>query len=153
MQRARRKNSGLTLIEVLVVIGILTMIIGLGLLVSFDSYKGYLFRSERSVIVGVLERARSRAINNMYQKSWGVCYDSTGKQYIIFQVPKAGACAADSDDHAIPASPNATISFTPSDRVVFTQLSGQVSAEETVTITEDSRTSTITINNEGTIIW
>ena len=153
-ERQIRRNAGLTLIEVLVVMGIVVLLIGLGLLVSMDAYRGYIYRHERLVLVSVLEKARSRAMNNIHQTAWGACYDSANKQYIIFQDPKAGACAANADDDTIPANPGAIITIAPLDKVVFAQLSGRVLAEQTVTLTESGHAPfIITINTEGTIIW
>src|SRR3989344_8804448 len=74
---------GFTLIEVLVVLAIIGVIMSFGLIMSLDSYRGYLLRSERDVLVSTLERARSRALNNYYQSAWGVCY--TTPNYIIFK--------------------------------------------------------------------
>ena len=148
---------GFTLIEVLVVLAIIAVIMSFGLIISLDSYRGYLFRSERSVLVSTFERARSRALNNYYQSAWGVCY--TAPNYIIFKgttcmtgdtIPANAAIAAASDFSNISKFPP----------VVFAQLTGKLipqlspaTEELKIVITQDARSSTISINNEGTINW
>src|SRR3989344_5249325 len=80
--RAKLKG-GFTLVEVIVVIAIVGLIFGLGLFMSFDVYRGFSHRSERDVIVSLLERARSHAMANVGQSAWGFCEDA-GNNYIIF---------------------------------------------------------------------
>lgn len=147
----RPLSAGFTLIEVLVVIGILMMIIGLGLLVSFDSYRGYLFRSERSVVVAVLERARSKAMNNIHQCSWGARYDSAQKQYIIYNTACTPAAMDETKNETIPAGGSAEVlGFNP---IVFNQLSG-AAAPMTITIKAAGHADeNVEINSEGRINW
>jgi len=154
-------SKGFTLIEILVVVVIIGLILSMGLITSFDSYRGYTFRSERAVLVSTLEKARSHAINN-------VCLGSgctTGKphgvhigpsEYVIFQ----GATYLTRDtavDNVI--ARNSAIQITGPSEVIFDQLTGDLkpqlfpTAEIEITITQDNRISTTTINNEGTINW
>lgn len=140
---------GFTLIEIVVVMAIFTVLIGLGLFMSIDSYRGFAFRSEQDTIVSVLEKARSRAVNNYYQSPWGVCY--LAPNYLIF---KGSTCTAVNSD-AIPANAGvaAASNFaTTFPTVVFSQLAG-TSTGGTITVTQNARTSTVQINYEGTIIW
>lgn len=142
-----KSKRGLTLIEVLVVMSILIFILSLGLFVTFDAYRGYIFRSERFVVISVLEKARSRAINNYHQTPWGACYDSVGNQYIIFQNSN---CATGGRNEAIPASSVATT--TGFSAIVFSQLSGTTTGIS-FKISNGISSSTISINTEGTINW
>ena len=133
----------------MVVIAILSTLVGLGLFMSIDSYRAYISRSEREVVVSVLERARSRAMANIRQTAWGVCYITP--DYVIFRGNTCTPGAATNEP--IPGNPNATITgLDVASPVVFTQLSG-ATAGATVTVTEGARVSTIVINHEGTIIW
>jgi prepilin-type N-terminal cleavage/methylation domain-containing protein len=143
------RNKGFTLIEILVVIAILAMLIGLGLFMSMDSYRAYLSRSERDTVVSLLERARSRAMANSFETAWGVCY--IAPNYIIFR----GATCTDgaATNEATPGNPAASIvGLSAASAVVFSQLAGTTTGA-VVTITEQSKVSTVTINHEGTIIW
>lgn len=135
------------MIEIIVVIGILVAIMSLGLFVSMDLFRGYNARSERDVVVSLLERARSRSMNNMHHTRWGVCL--SGSNYILFRGSTCSAGVATNEQ--TPASPSATVTGL-STGVVFSQLGGTTTAA-TITIAQSGRTSTITINNEGAIIW
>lgn len=141
---------GFTLIEVVVVIGIFVGIISLGLFLSMETFRGTLYRSEVSTIVSVLERARDRAMNNVNQTTWGVCY--LGSSYVII---KGAACVQSSVQDTIIANPGvAQASGFPSSFPVvqFSQLAGTTTGA-TIAVRQNDRTQTITINNEGTILW
>ena len=141
--------KGFTLIEVLIVIAIVTILVGLGLNINIDTYKGYLFRSERSVLVSTLERARSRAMNNYFETTHGVCY--IAPNYIIF---RGTTCAEGSPTNdVIPENSVVNVSgLSASFPVIFEQLSGRADEKE-ITLSEGGRTSVISINSEGTINW
>ena len=150
--------AGFTLIEVLVVTGIFTILAALGLFMSLDTYRGVSFRSERDVIVSILERVRSQAINNVYEKAHGVCYDDTNHQYVMFRGNTYSSGA--STNITVPASSAVQIPDFPLCRsaswVIFDQLTGKLNPPTNglaITVTQNSRISTIAINNEGRINW
>lgn len=157
-----QNSKGFTLIEILISIAILSVLLGLGLFMTMDAYRGFSFRSESATAVSALEKARSRAINNYFQTPHGVCYDSTSRSYVIFRGSSYTAGAATND--TLEGSPSATVSGFPLCRsasyVVFEQLTGKLvpqltpaTTELTITISQDARTASIHINNEGTINW
>jgi prepilin-type N-terminal cleavage/methylation domain-containing protein len=149
--RTSTANRGFTLIEISVALGIMMLLFTLGTLMSLDAFRGYTFRSERETIVSVLVRARSHSMANIDGSSWGVCFRS-GK-YVLF---KGVTCTTpqvsdeEFDANAGVASASNFSSTFPT--VVFAQLSGQTSAAS-IQITEEGRTSSISLNHEGTIIW
>lgn len=143
------------MIEILLAIGIMTTIFAVGLLMSMDTYRGYSRRSERDTLVAVLERARSRAMANVNQHSWGVCFDGTN--YIIFSGPNyEGAITTET----IPGNPSVTVADTSeaprlpcgNGGIVFAQLTGDTS-EVTITVTQGQVVSNISTNIEGLIDW
>jgi len=154
-------NSGMTMIEIVVVIGIITILFSLGFFVDLSTYSRYSHRSEVDVIVSVLEKARSQSMNN---KCFGSCTDGkthgvyiTSGQYVIFQ----GNDYASRDlavDEITTANPNSSATgFT---EVVFEQLTGKLKpqispmdSELTLTVTQEGKTSKIHINNQGRINW
>lgn len=137
---------GFTLLEIIVVIAIFSVLITLGLFMSMDTFRGTNHRSEESTVVSLLEKARSRALANIYQTPWGVCY--IAPEYVIFRGTSCTALL--STNETIPASvANPAIFSAP---IVFSQLSATTTGG-TVTIVQDERISTITINYEGTIDW
>lgn len=141
MQRA------FTLIEILIVIAIFTVLIALGLLMSMETLRGALHRSERDTVVSLLQRARSRALNNINQSPWGMCYLSGN--YIVF---KGINCNIAAVVDTVAANPGTATTGLLAPGIVFSQLAG-TTTPATVTVTQSGRTSTININYEGTIIW
>ena len=153
------RQSGLTLIEITVVIAILTIIIAFGMTVDFSSFTSDTFLAEESKIVSALERARSRAMANMCVgagcsdgKRHGFCYDESEDSYVIFQ----GDTCTTTGSELIPANTNiaenAGTSF-PAE-IVFEQLTGNASsAPLNIIISDGTKTDTIEINVEGTINW
>lgn len=148
---SNNKTAGLTLIEVLIAMSIAVALLGLGLFVSLDAYRGYIFRSERTVLISVLEKARSRAVNNMYDTAWGVCYDNSNKQYVIFR--GSFVSGAPTND-TVPANSDTVIgpSIHCPSSLVFSQLTGNTSGG-VITLTQSYASSTISVNEEGTINW
>jgi Tfp pilus assembly protein FimT len=145
------QNKGFTLIEIVVSIGILMMLFGLGLFMTMDAFRGYTFRSERDTIVSLLEKARSRSMANIAQTSWGVCY--IAPDYVIFRGTTCTAGVATNENLSANAAVAAASNFSSTFPViVFGQLSGTTTAAN-ITVVEDARTSTISLNHEGTIIW
>jgi len=151
-------KSGFTLIEMLIAIAILIMIFSFGIFLSINSYKGYIFRSEKSVLLSVLERARSRAINNMFESNHGVCFVSPN--YIIFI---GNSCIpGEPTNETISANTSLKISgLSESSPIVFEQLTGKItpqispySDEYIITLEQAGRVpETISINNQGRISW
>ena len=143
------EHGGFTLLEIMISVTILTIILGFGITISFDAYRGYFFRSDRTIIISMLERARSLSMNNIGETVHGLCYDATTKSYILFEgsVCDPGASANITMD----ANSGITVSGL-SPGVIFTQLSGTTSIA-TITISSIGRTADITINHEGRISW
>jgi prepilin-type N-terminal cleavage/methylation domain-containing protein len=144
-------KRGFTLIEVIVVIAILTIVMTLGLFMSLDVYRGYQYRSERGVLVALLERARSHAMANVGQSAWGLCKE--GDYYALFG---GSAYSPGAVEESIPASKAATVLGVPEcsgGAVVFAALSG-TTTPATITVEQGTApTATITLNDHGTIIW
>jgi prepilin-type N-terminal cleavage/methylation domain-containing protein len=146
-QNLKHKSSaGFTLIEILVVTAIFTVLMGLGLFMGFNSYLRYNLNSERDIAVGVLERARSRAMNNMFESSHGVHFASSsytvfrGKSYVV----------GSSTNEIIPANP--AVQHSGLTDIYFEQLTASTTGG-TLTLTDGTRSVTTTINHEGTIDW
>jgi prepilin-type N-terminal cleavage/methylation domain-containing protein len=141
---------GFTLVEVLISIAILTLLAGLGLFVTVGAYQGSVSRSERDIVVSLLERARSRAMANVGQSSWGLCF--IAPNYILFK----GECTSDSDREVTAAGVGVVVEGLGIEGVAFDQLSGS-SNGATITLkkfeNESQRVETITINHAGTISW
>lgn len=150
-------NRGFSLIEIVVVIGLLAIIGGFFMLTNIDTYRSYLFRGERDNIVEALQKARSRAINNICfgascsnGRPHGVRFESGG-DFIIFQAPYS---SSDSTNDKMSLIYGTTITDSVPFEITFSQLSGDSSVERDITIVDDiGHISVISINNEGQILW
>lgn len=137
---------GFTLIEILIVIAIFSVLISLGLFMSMETFRGTLNRSERDIVVNLLQKARSRALANIQQASWGVCY--IAPEYIIF---RGSECISGlPTNETVPANTANSIVF--SSPIVFSQLSATTTGGS-ITITQNGRTAAIIVNQEGMIDW
>lgn len=140
--------SGFTLIEIIIVLGILAGLGSMGLFISMDFYKSYVFYSEQSIVVSIIQKARNHSMVNVNEATHGVKFESG--QYTIFQ----GENYASRDvayDEIIPVNP--TITRTGIEEVVFSQLSGDSSISGNITMSDGLRSSIISIENEGRINW
>ena len=136
-------GKGFTLIEILLTLAILSVLLGLGLFATIEGYRGSVSRSEREVVMSLLERARSRAMANVGQSSWGLCF--VAPNYILF---KGTVCKEGSFSEATLASEGTVVEGL--EGATFAQLSGNA-ASTTVTIKQNGRTEAIFITNEGAL--
>lgn len=146
--------KGFTLIEIVIVTALFSILLSLGLLMSFGAFQSAFHRSEVDVIVSLLERARSRAMNNIDQSTWGVCY--LGSEYLVLK--NSAVCDADAAVERISANENVAeasgFNDTPSEFpvVVFAQLRGDTN-DASFEVKQNERVSTVSLNHEGTISW
>lgn len=138
------------MVEILVVIGILVFVISFGAVIDLGAFTSNSLQGEQSRVVSILSRARSRAMANMFESSYGVCY--SGGHYIIFRNSRTTCLPTDSTDETVIASSNISASFNPNAPVIFSRLSGNTTAS-TINLTDGTKSASITINNEGRINW
>jgi len=140
-----KKYEGFTLIEILIAVGILAIILSFGLILSMDFYKTYAFNYEKDLIVGLLQKARSQSMANIYESNYGITFNSIDHQYILIK--------GLSVDQVFEA--NKSIDITWPEDVVFNQLEGKCqtcdSSDIEIILSGLGKTGTITINNEGRI--
>lgn len=148
----RRAQAGFTLIEVLTALSVGVLIAGIGLVVSWDAYRGTSLRADRDLLVALLQHARAQAIHNICVG--GACTDGMSHgvhvepdAYVMYQ----GAVYAEGDTYVVfPAAP--TLTRTTGD-VTFSRLSGTTTGVA-FTISDDTgRSSTVTVSAEGRITW
>ena len=149
-------TSGFTLIEVLVVMGILAILSTMGYLVTIDFYKSYAFNAERDTIVSLLQKARAASLSNINQSPHGVLLDAANSQYVVFQ-----GTPGNSLDQDVSYSPgiSRTDTLSTNHEVVFQQLTGNALDSNgnplngNIILTEGNRSETISLNNLGQINW
>jgi prepilin-type N-terminal cleavage/methylation domain-containing protein len=153
-------NKGFTLMEMLVVIGIIAMFAVMSLFLDINNYRGDAFRSEQSVIGMALQTARADALNNINQKRHGVAIHPGGYDgYVIFEGDTYNP--ADPKNENIKSSYNVTFTPASPSEIVFRQLSGDAldvsgnSYDGDITLVDSQRnmTAVISINHEGKISW
>lgn len=141
-------KRGLTLIEILVVMGVLTVVFGFMLSIGFNFYSGQALISERDSMVNVFRVARSQALNNADEANHGIYIGAD--QYILFEGDSYAARKQDFDS-SFPRAKGLTISGL--SEIVFNSLQGDSTASGTITISNSLGTANITVNNEGRIDW
>ena len=144
--RQGSQNRGFTLLEILIGLSILIFLIGLGLFLSMDFFRTYAFNYERNLVMSILQRARSRAMANIDQVSHGACYDPIRKAYVLFN--DSSSCFTSAEIFSISKG----ITNSGFSGVVFNQLDGKT-VSSSITLTDQGQTSTITINNEGAVLY
>lgn len=137
------------MIEILVVVGIFILLAGLGLFATLDSYRGYSFRSERDIVVNLLEKARNQSMSNVDQSPHGFCVE--GSNYVVFE---GSDCTTGTKKETTPTGSGVTLTpALPAAGVSFTQLSGDSSWVGSLTLSQNSKSAVISVNSEGMIDW
>ncbi len=142
------RRAGFTLVELVVTIGIATILMSLGLFISMDFYRRYTFYAERTTILGALRRAREYSFANANSVPHGV--KIIGNQYVIFTGASYAARNAQYDE---PIEKSANITASGISEVVFSPLAATSTASGTITVSNGIQSSDIEINYEGKISW
>lgn len=148
-------ESGMTMLDVLVVMGIFVLASGFALLFTMDSYRSSSFHSDRDLFVSLLQRARSQALNTMCLG--GSCSDGAshgvaivGSTYVLFE-GESYATRDASIESVLRADPS--VSRTGTTEVVFSRFAATTSATAVFTLSSGDRTSDITVATNGRIFW
>lgn len=142
---AANKNKGFTLVELLIVIGLLAVLFALGAPVMFDFYLGYQLDSEYSLLKSLFQQARNLAMVNHNESDHGVLVDS--QNFVIFQ-GTSYAARDTSQDRVFPRAAPVTVSG-PSE-LIFAALSGQT-ASTTYVVSDSRKSKDIYVNSEGLV--
>jgi prepilin-type N-terminal cleavage/methylation domain-containing protein len=155
----RYASRGFSLIEILVVVGLVVILSGLALFVSMDSFRGSNFRTERDLIVSILQHARALSINNVCDGAGCVNGLPHGlhvanDSYVLFQ----GSTYNSADINNVAFERNNLFSlsgFLTTNDVLFLQLEGTTTCSTCdLTISDGAgHSSTISVSAEGRIAW
>lgn len=148
-------KSGFTLIEMLIVIGLLAMISAVPIFMNVNNYRGEAFRAEQNALGVALQTARANAFNNINQSKHGVAINPVGYDgYVLFQ-GDSYATADHSLDVRTPMSYKTSFSPLSPAEIIFSQLSGDANYDGEITMIDPQRGMNllITINHEGRISW
>ncbi|MEK9185815.1 MAG: prepilin-type N-terminal cleavage/methylation domain-containing protein [Patescibacteria group bacterium] len=144
-------GRGFTLIETLIVIGIIGFVAVVGVIVGLDTYQRYVFRSDLDKTAALLQKARSSAINNVDEKSYGVRFDDPDN-LILFRTNSTYAARDVSYDYKIAKSKTVQYDLAncAANEVIWAQLYGTANVCK-VDIKDGVKTSTVEINDQGGI--
>lgn len=152
------KQRGFTLIEILVVVGIIVLFLGLSIpqLRSFQQVSYLQGTGEETV--AALRLAKSKTLASEEALQYGVYFDaiSTPNQYTLFQGSSYATRAPAKDEITVlkKAIEISAISLGAGDEVVFERVTGAPSATGTITfrqVADPSRTKTVSVLTSGTI--
>jgi prepilin-type N-terminal cleavage/methylation domain-containing protein len=151
MSGKNKRNSGFTLIELLIVMGLFVMILSLGLVIGFDSFRRDSLIAERNTLISALQKARSQAVNNIGDSAHGFYF--TGANYVIFE-GTSSVWRNESQDFFIPKNSSISVSASDLAGVVFSQLSGDATPTPyEIIISDGISSSSVSVNEEGRINW
>jgi len=157
MKTGIKNDSGFTLTEVLVVMGIVALGLGMAAAFGLSDYHAYDFRAERNLAVSILQKARAQSMSNINDKPHGVFIDTANNQYVIFEpdpnpifLPSGYNLSAGSNEYI--NFLNSSISHTDMTYVVFSPIDGQTTFDVDH-LSLDGIKSVIYVNSEGQIRW
>ena len=145
LPRISAGRKGFTVVEMLIVIGILAVIFSIGGPIAWNFYLDYQFDSEFNLLTALLRNARNLSMVNHNESSHGLYIDSSS--FVVFQGQNYASRVV-SLDKSFPR--NAAISITGPNELVFAALSGQTSSS-TYNFTGGRQTKEIFVNPEGLI--
>ena len=161
-QRPVKNGAGFTLIELIVAIGILTMILSLSIANYRGSNQSTLVQLEAYRIVADLRKLQNMALSAIEFESsvpsggWGISYTATANSYTLFAdinnntvYDGVGELHQTIDmDSNIVFSNSGVITFEPPDPITNFSSAG---SEQTIIITDNTTTQSVTVNLLGLI--
>lgn len=143
------RQDGFTFVEVIVVLGILSILATLSYFFGLDSLRGYQFHAQKNEVLSMLQVARQKAVSNEQEAAHGVRLES--KKVILFQDPYVAGAASNSE-----LDLSGDISITAGSlpmEIVFDQLSAATTASNFTLQNSAGKSLIINVNNEGAILW
>ena len=142
------KNKGFSLLELLLVVGILAAIFSFSAPFLLDFYTNQLTGDTQSNIIDALQRARHNAVLQKNDSNFGV--HIVAGSYIIFQTPDLTYTnRVSAQDEIFPVVNK--INFTGPANIIFSKFTGLPSATGTIILNYGSIAKGVTIDNTGSI--
>lgn len=139
-------KKGFTLLEVIFVIAIAAIIFAVASPYAMDFYRRQLVEEARSNVTSALEQARHNAVLQKNDSNFGVHF--IAGSYIIFQGDSYETRDPDFDQ-VFPMIDDIDLSGNPD--IIYSKLTGEVSATGTIPFTFGSITRSIEIADNGTV--
>lgn len=138
-------DRGFTLIEILIVLGILGIIFFVGWPIGLDFYLDYQLDSETDLLTAILEQARNLSMVNHNESDHGLYVND--KNFIVFQ-GSTFTSRVSSEDKIFPRVQ--AINVTGPAELVFAALSG-TTASTTYNLSDGRKNRNVYVNAEGLI--
>ncbi len=138
---------GFTLLEMLVVMGVVSVLFAMSAIAGIDTIARSTVASERDLLVSLLETARMQALANIHESPHGVHVSAA--TFVVFE----GASFDPSDPLNRSVPRETAVSVSGSDDIIFEQLSGDVTDEGVMTLSDSQSSMSIDINDNGRIEW
>jgi Tfp pilus assembly protein FimT len=154
--RLHSSQRGLTLFEILIVLGLMTTLATLTLFISFGTYRDSSYHDDRAMLIAALQHARAESIDDVCIGTTCVTGMPHGvsiqeDRYVVFQGTSFVSRYTDADQ-VIEANPN--INRTGLIEILFAPSSGNAQITGTITLSDMSgHVSTTTIGSQGQILW
>jgi prepilin-type N-terminal cleavage/methylation domain-containing protein len=143
----QKSGKGFTIIEIIVVLGIMTVVFGMGSILFFDSIQRSVSKNEATLVATLLTGQRTKALSNVNQHSFGLKVEPSA--YTTFEGSSFLA-----GTNMLSVAKGSAITTSGDTEVVFNQLTGNNSAGLlTINITDGAKTVPIAINSEGRVDW
>ena len=145
-----KKSAGFTLLEGMIAMGLGVMLMGLGLVLSMDVWRGTSFHSEQDLLVSLLYKARSRAVSNIHEENHGLYIDEVNKQYVVFEDDL-------NDDKRLTFDMSKGVTFDDKHdvEIIFAARTANTLESDgyTIRMMGEGKENIVTINEEGGITW
>ncbi len=141
-----------TLIEILIVIGVLAILTGLASLSIVSFSKSGDIETSQAIVLGALKEARGNSIANIDDKAWGVYLEA--ERVIVFASSGAGYNPADPSNSVRVLASHTGLSWElggGGEQIEFAQKTAKTANSGTITVTGSSSNKNIIINSEGMI--
>ena len=141
-------KKSFTLIEILLVLGILAILISLTLPLSLSFYKSQQLNNHTQDLIQVLRIAQLKAMTAEADSSFGVYFDEGQKKYILFRGGFFDPAAPDNEEFDLPQIINI---HTPFSEIIFSKLEGKPNVFGNIVLDSNGESRVININKLGRI--
>lgn len=139
--------KGFTLIELLVTISVFAILVALSVVTFTGVFDTNEISTEREIVIALLRKARSSAVNNLGTSDHGLYIASAS--YVLFE----GTSYATRDTNEDETYERAEfVTITGADEIIFARLTGSTTSTS-FSLSAYETSTTVLINNEGTISW
>jgi len=141
--------KGLTLFEILIVIGIIAILLSLTLPLGLDFYRSQQLETQSQGVIQALRRAQLKAMSVESDSAFGV--HLTDDNYTLFKLSKGEIYATRDANFDEVFDLPMIITVSGLNEVVFSKLEGKPNITGDIIVSSDGNTATININELGRI--